>query len=63
MRNTIKSLFGFGVVVGLVLLGIGFVAYLFGTLYRIAIFAGAVLCSAGLGYAQIGEGDEVRDMR
>ena len=63
MRNTIKSLFGIGVVVGLVLLGIGFVAYLFGTLNRIAIFAGTVLCSAGLGYAQIGGDDEVRDMR
>lgn len=63
MKGIIKSALGLGVIIGMVLLGIGFVAYLFGTLYRIAIFAGTVLCSAGIGYAQIGEGDEVRDMR
>ena len=55
MKGFIKTFFGVGVCVGFVLLCFGFFAYLFGTLYRIAIFAGTMLCASGLGYAQFCE--------
>lgn len=53
MRRFIKTFLGVGVVVGMGLLAFGFFAYLFGTLYRIVIFAGTLLCATGCGYAQI----------
>lgn len=60
MKGFIKAFFGLGVIVGMALLAFGFFAYLFGTLYRIAIFAGTLLCATGCGYAQICE-EEPKD--
>lgn len=58
MRGFIKTFFGVGVVVGMGLLAFCFFAFLFGTLYRIAIFAGTMLCATGCGYAQICEEEQ-----
>lgn len=58
MKGFVKTFLGVGVVAGMCLLVFGFAAWLFGTLYRVAIFAGTMLCAAGAGYAQIAEEED-----
>lgn len=62
MKGIIKSALGLGVIIGMVLLGIGFFRFLLGEPYRIAILAGTLLCAVGIGYAQL-EGDEEDEVR
>lgn len=56
-KQWIKTFFGVGLCVGFALIMIGFVAWLFGELYRIAIFAGTMLFATGVGYANCIEED------
>lgn len=57
MKNFIKSALGLGVIIGMVLLGIGFFRFLLGEPYRIALLVGTLLCAVGIGYAQMEEGE------
>ena len=58
MKSFIKTIFGLGVIVGMVLLFVGFMLYLFGAAYRIAVAMGTLLCTMGWEYAQICETEE-----
>ena len=50
MKNIIKSIFGIGICLGVVLMTVGFFLWLFGCAYRITIFAGTMLCAGAYGY-------------
>lgn len=63
MRDIIKTVLGLGVIIGMVLLAIGFFLFLFEEPYRLCIADGTLLCALGIGYANTieeGEDDEVR---
>lgn len=62
MRDAIKTILGLGVIIGMVLLAIGFFLFLFEEPYRLCIAVGTLLCATGIGYANMIEEGEDDDL-